>query len=257
MTKYTNIIVIFCFVQIAKADETFKTANFVVYAPTNQIAEQFGKMAEHHRKSKAVEWLGQEIPKWQKPCNIFIIPELAGASGYTKFNYDFRGNYEVTEIRINGALNRLLENVLPHEITHIIFAHYFRFPVPRWADEGGAVFSENAIEHEIHDQICYHFLDTKKLIPLRRLFQLKEYNEVNEIMIIYAEGYSISDYLIKQKDHKTFLAFVAAGMRGNWDNATQIYYQLQSVEELEIVWLKHIKFKRAIRSIFLSIFVSH
>ena len=48
--------------------------------------------------------------------------------------------------QITGPKERLLNSVLPHEITHTVFAHYFKQPVPRWADEGGAVLSEDEIE---------------------------------------------------------------------------------------------------------------
>ena len=40
-------------------------------------------------------------------------------------------------------MERMLHSVLPHEMTHTVFAHHFRYPVPRWADEGGSVLSED------------------------------------------------------------------------------------------------------------------
>ncbi len=51
-------------------------------------------------------------------------------------------------MNIEGPLDRLLSSVLPHEITHTVFAHYFRTPVPRWADEGGSVLSEDDLERQ-------------------------------------------------------------------------------------------------------------
>src|SRR5205823_3113945 len=49
-----------------------RTPNFVVSAPTQQIAQQIGQYAEHYRKQKAVEWLGQEMPNWPQPCPLQV-----------------------------------------------------------------------------------------------------------------------------------------------------------------------------------------
>ena len=49
--------------------------------------------------------------------------------------------------------------MLPHEVTHTVFAYYFRCPLPRWADEGGAVLSEDDIELDKHDKIVRQILN--------------------------------------------------------------------------------------------------
>ena len=110
---------------------THRTPNFIVDAPTPQMAQQFGQMAEQYRRQKAMEWLGLEMPQWPRPCPLQVSPKMGGAGGATKFNYDFRGNYEVLSMEISGETERMLHSVLPHEVTHTVFAHYFRFPVPR------------------------------------------------------------------------------------------------------------------------------
>lgn len=219
---------------------TFRTPNFIVDAPTPQMAQQFGQLAEHYRKQKAMDWTGQEMPQWPRPCPLTVTPKMGGAGGATKFNYDFRGNYEVISMEISGEVERMLHSVLPHEVTHTVFAHHFRYPVPRWADEGGSVLSEDERERGMHDRMCRDFLNQRQAIPLRRLFQLKEYHEVSNVMVLYAEGFSISNYLVNLGGRQAFLGFVATGMRGNWDQAVQTYFHKQSVEALEEAWLAHL-----------------
>lgn len=63
-------------------------------------------------------------------------------------------------MEIFGQYERLLNSVLPHEVTHTVFAHHFRYPVPRWADEGGAVLSEDEQERYKHDQLARQFLNS-------------------------------------------------------------------------------------------------
>src|SRR5437868_5430694 len=94
---------------------SFRTQNFEVSAPTAQVAQQFGQMAEQYRKQKAIEWLGQEMPPWPRPCPLSVVPKMGGAGGATQFNYDFRGGYDIIKMEISGEMERMLHSVLPHE----------------------------------------------------------------------------------------------------------------------------------------------
>jgi hypothetical protein len=224
-----------------RADVQVRTQNFVVRAPDQNTAQQFGQMAEQYRRQKAVEWLGQEMPNWPRPCPLIVKPTMGGAGGATKFNYDFRGNYEVLSMEIEGEYTKMLHSVLPHEVTHTVFAHHFRYPVPRWADEGGSVLSENDAERQHHDKLVRNYLNKRQGIQLRRLFNLKEYGEIPDVMVLYAQGFSVSNYLVAQGGRQAFLGFVAMGLQGQWDKGVQTYYQMNSVEQLEQAWLTHLK----------------
>ena len=216
--------------------------NFVVEAPTPEMAQEFGRWAEHYRKQKAVEWLGREMPPWPRPCPLRVKPRPGGPGGATTFNYDYQGGYDVMSMTIDGGTReQLLHSVLPHEVTHTVFAHHFRYPVPRWADEGGSVLSENDEERAKHDQMCRNILNAGQAVPLRRLFQTKEYQELSNVMNLYAQGYSVTNYLVSLAGRQSFLNFVATGMRNGWDQAAQTYYRFPTVESLEEAWLKHLR----------------
>ena len=218
-----------------------RSPNFLVTAPDQQTAQQFAQMAEKFRKEKAIEWLGQEMPPWPQPCPLTVKPTMGGAGGATSFNYDFRGNYEILSMKIEGDYNKMLHSVLPHEITHTVFAHYFRYPVPRWADEGGSVLSENDAERADHDRRIRWYLNSRQSVQVRRLFNLKEYNELSDVMLLYAEGFSMSNYLVSLGGRQSFLAFVEMGRQGQWDKAVQTYYHMNSVEQLEQAWLQNMR----------------
>src|SRR5262245_39771031 len=74
---------------------TIRTQNFVVTAPSDEMAREFGQAAEFYRKQKAIEWLGQEMPPWQQPCPLTLKLTMSGPGGATTFNYDFRGGYVI------------------------------------------------------------------------------------------------------------------------------------------------------------------
>src|SRR5262249_20865004 len=76
-------------------------------------------------------------------------------------------------------------------------------------------------------------------IPLRRLFALTNYP--SDVMTLYAEGFSVSQFLVGSSSRPAFLAFVAHGMRQGWDSAVQAHYSFRSVEELEQAWLQHLR----------------
>lgn len=223
---------------LASMGAQYRTPNFVVHAPTPQIAQQVGQYAEYYRKDKALLWLGREMPTWPQPCPLHVEVNMEGPSGATSFQFG-QGQVLGMKMEIQGPLDRLLASVLPHEITHTIFAHHFRTPVPRWADEGGSVLSEDDIERERHDKLVRSILNQGRQIPLRRLFSLKEYPR--EVMCLYAQGYSMSDYLVKRSDRRTFLNFLGHGMQNGWDSAVMTFYGHRTVEELEEAWLQHLR----------------
>jgi hypothetical protein len=164
---------------------------------------------------------------------------MSGAGGATRFQFD-GGHIMDMDMNIEGSLERLVNSVLPHEVTHTVFANHFRCPVPRWADEGGAVLSEDEPERNRHDMLCRQILNTPgRAMPLRRLFGLKEYP--NDVMALYAQGYSVSNFLVSNGGRPNFLNFVAHGMQNGWDSAAMSFYHYRSVEELEQAWLEHMR----------------
>src|SRR5262245_47350579 len=175
---------------------TVRTTNFIVETARQDDAEEFARLAEHYRKQKALDWLGKEMPAWREPCRLRVTVTNKGAGGATTF--DFEGGTGYQEMQIEGARERLKNSVLPHEVTHTVFAHHFRQPVPRWADEGGSVYSEDEIERRRHDELCKQILNAGDGIQLKALFRMKNYPR--NVMTLYAQGYSVSKYLIEKSD---------------------------------------------------------
>jgi hypothetical protein len=227
---------------VASMGASYRTQNFVVEAPTPQFAEQIGRYAEYYRRQKAQQWLGQEMQPWGQPCPVRVTVTMNGSGGATSFAFD-NGRILGIDMHIEGAPDRLVVSVLPHEVTHTVFAYYFRCPMPRWADEGGSVLSEDEQERNHHEQLIRQILRTPgRTIPLRRLFSLREYPR--DVMVLYAEGYSVTSYLVGLSDRPRFLRFIAQGMRGDWDGAVRANYGYNSVEDLERAWVQHVSTSR-------------
>ena len=72
---------------VASMGAVQRTTNFVVNAPTPQIAAQVGQYAEHYRKEKAILWLGSEMPPWPQPCPLHVTVTMEPPSGATTFTF--------------------------------------------------------------------------------------------------------------------------------------------------------------------------
>src|SRR5262249_59346334 len=63
---------------------TYTTQNFVVTAPSEDLARKFGDMAEQYRSEKARLWLGQDMPPWPRRCPLKVqITDRAAGGGAT------------------------------------------------------------------------------------------------------------------------------------------------------------------------------
>jgi hypothetical protein len=210
-----------------------RTTNFVVEAPTAEIAKKVADQAETYRASIARQWLGREIPAWSTPCPIRVKLTRGEAGGLTSFGFN-RGRVSDQDMVVEGRIDRILASALPHEITHTIFAAYFGGPMPRWADEGASLLSEDLRERNRHDQIAVNLLSRRGDLPLTRLFTIEEYP--SDLMAFYGQGYSISRFLIEMGGRPRFLQFVREGSQAGWDVATRNHYGLTDVRELDRAW---------------------
>lgn len=220
---------------------TVRTRNFVVTAPTQEIAKQVADAAEVYRRDIAIEWLGQELLPWFAPCPIFVKVGQIGAGGATTFSFhpSQNGPDEVCgwDMKIQGSLERILDSVLPHEISHTIFACYFRRPLPRWADEGAATLIEHESERRRQVMTVRQVLNTSRRIPLKTLLALKEYpKDMQDVMTLYAEGYSLADLLVQKGGKARYLKFLNDAHQRGWEKAIQAQYSFKGVDDLEKQW---------------------
>jgi len=217
-----------------------RTANFVVEAPTAEMAQQIGKAAEKYRRELAIEWLGSEMANWAQPCPITAqVADNLGAGGATSFVFE-HGQVFGWRMTIQGSRVRILDSVLPHEITHTIFATHFRQPLPRWADEGACTTVEHSSERAKQQSMLVDFLRTNRGIAFSRMFAMRDYPR--DVMPLYSQGYSVARYLVAQGGKQKFLEYLGDGMRDeNWTRATQQHYGVTSLAALKNNWLDWVR----------------
>ena len=223
-----------------------ETTNFIVVAPDPRLANETARLAEEYRSTLAQQWLGHALPNWQQKCPITVAIE-PHAGGETTFS--FSGPPGSSEpfgwrMKVFGSPERILDSVLPHEVTHTIFATHFRQPLPRWADEGACTTVEHVSERNKIQQLLVNYLTAKpsRGIPFNRMFPMRQYPQ--EMLPLYAQSYSVAKYLLMQRGHQHFVNFISAGLAvepahgptASWDVAVRDYYGYQDLSDLQLSW---------------------
>ena len=238
---------------IAVAQQPVVTENFAVFADDPNYANRVAQEAERYRRELAISWLGYELDPWRERCPIRVTIDLH-AGGETSFAFlmppgSNRGEPTGWEMKVFGPPDRLLDAVLPHEITHTIFATHFGRPLPRWADEGACTTVEHESERNKNHGMLMSFLGASpsRGIPFNRMFTMKNYP--HDILPLYAQGYSLAKFLIQQSDRRQFLDFIDEGMQRErpgtelaaWDQAIEKHYGFEDLSDLQIQWIQWVR----------------
>ena len=223
----------------------YETENFIINAPTVDTARQFAETAKQCRKDLALLWLGKTLPDWSAKCPVKVhVGNDLGAGGSTSFVFE---NGEVLDwnMEIQGSHERILDSVLPHEITHMVLASHLRKPIPRWLDEGMATSVECKSEKANYRRMLRHFLqeNVQRCFPLNRMVAMKDYPD--DPMPFYAQGFSLVEYLLEygrqfdEHEHCRLVRFTQSAMQdGDWKSALQEHYGIQNLGDLQISWVK-------------------
>lgn len=203
----------------------YRTPNFTVTASDAALAKRVGDSAEHSRAEHAREWLGKELPRWYAPCPIRVKSGQLGSGGATTFSFE-NGEVFGWNMFVQGSPDRIVNTVVPHEVLHTVFACHFRRGLPRWADEGAASYVEEESEKKRQRLLAAEVVGTEEQIPIRKLLNLQEYPaDMRAVLVLYAQGFYISEFLIEQKGKREFVRFLETYFKGgDWDAAFKAHY---------------------------------
>jgi hypothetical protein len=215
-----------------------ETHHFKVTCQDPEFATQVAAMAEAWRAHLATHWLGRDLATWNEkvPLVVNSSPNLP-ASGETKYTL-MGGGIRSIQMVVSGTKERILDSVLPHEMTHTVLATHFAAtgkPVPRWADEGACTTVEHISERSKHDTMLVKFLTENRGIPFMQLFAMREYPP--DMMPLYAQGYSLCAFLIAQSGPRKFVEFLERGMQTeDWVYAISTVYGYPRLGDLQSAW---------------------
>jgi hypothetical protein len=219
------------------AGANYRTPNFSVDAATPELAQQVGSAAETWRRKLAIDWLGRELPAWPQRCHVAVrsAPHLP-PGGRTRMLAE-EGSATVWEMSLEGPLARILDSVLPHEMTHAVFATHFRRPLPRWADEGASTVVEAEAPRAEQQQRVTDILLSGTALTVAEL--LAADYEPENASAMYVQGYSLTTFFLDRGGKQKFVEFLDEGVNGAaWSEAVHRHYGFQSLGELQAQWLQ-------------------
>jgi len=229
------------------SEKSARTKNFIVNSP-NGNARAYATALEYWRKQHALEWLGKEIPDWDRPFPVTITsgPNIGGG-GATTFSPLGRGRGIIPKnMNIQGSRDSLLYGTIPHETLHTVFASHFGVPIPRWIDEGACTAIECASERNKHNRLLVGVLQSDQIIPFNQMMLAEDYPR--DVLTFYAQGASSSEFLLRKggdgiNGKRKLLQFLNSAISGGetkdaWTRALQKYYNINSINEFQNQWLR-------------------
>lgn len=210
--------------------------------------------AEASRSALWRYWFGGTMRTWAKPCPI-TVRKASGASGATSFIFD-RGEVFGWRMQIGGPTrSQVIGTAIPHEVNHTIFATKFRRPLPRWLDEGAAIFVESESEHLRARTGLNDNIKASKFTKFRDLFRNSGSYPRDGVRVanVYNEGFAIVEFLVNHHrgGKETFVKFVG-DVQVDVSGASTLaalrrHYGYKSADAFESAWWDHWRARSGLR----------
>lgn len=187
--------------------------------------------AEAARRTSALFWTGKPLPAdWSTPCPIQVQLRPHDGGGRTQFQFA-HGEVFGWQMNIEGRPQNLLDDVIPHEVDHMVRASLVRHPIERWLDEGCASLFESAAARAQLRSAAQQ--SPASMIQARWLSRMDYPADSTELSRLYAVGFSLVEFLLTRQDAKTLLAFQTD--RSTIEERLAHYYGM-SIPELQREW---------------------
>lgn len=237
------------------------SGRFIVFADTERDATTIALRVDKVERDISLKWTGEE-PTLSRAPRVLIADINAGtASGLTSFNK--YGIQNQTFSTLAGSIDQVINDVLPHEVAHIVFTEKLGRVPPRWADEGMATLGETERVISNMEDLLIKNLKSKKneygesknrAMKINRLLTAEEYPE--DQIIFYVQGTSVTKFLVESGNdnhnnggERRFFKFIrdAMIMEGSkdkekaWAKIIKEEYGFESLQKVQDAWLSWVK----------------
>jgi hypothetical protein len=225
-----------------------RTENFTIWHTDPALADRVAKAAEAARDEQSRRWTGSE-PKgpWTPRCNIVLFPDVRSfvdATGQARTSPGFstidlrNGRVGERFIKLRADAERLVEVVLPHEVTHVVLVDLFpNEPIPRWADEGMAILAEPADAQRRRSDLSAAFA-ANRLFTVEQILTAVDYPADSRHWPLYhAQSVSLTRFLVHRDTPRRFVEFLRASQADGLEPALRRIYQIDGFADLQRLWL--------------------
>lgn len=205
--------------------------NFVVYAPTQELASEVLQRAESLRTEFARELFGESIPPGVGLTSIHIRLSDNADEGRTWLTDDPKRGCHLVWLSTTGSI---LPTSLRHEMIHVVLGTKLFGKVPCWADEGLACVYDEPEHINSRQRLVEAFARNGNWPDIRRVLDEPKLADTDHAA--YAIAASLTRFFLNRGDHAKFLAFAQSGSRDGWDRALNDHYRIHNTTELLSQW---------------------
>ena len=230
----------------------FKSTHFFIYyrKTPEDLLNQLTQKAEEYYDEITDEFGFNRLDfwTWDNRAKIYLFDTQ---EEYKKANNDLDWSIGTVTVRNKSIQSYasapgFLDNVLAHELAHIIFREMVGFnntAVPLWLEEGVAFFQERQSKKRLMKSYWAGKIQTNTLMSLSQLnsFDALHSKDRQLVELFYLEAYSLLDYLIKEFGKDKFSLFCQY-LRDYKDlvRALRITYSFDNLQEFENSWKAYI-----------------
>ena len=134
-----------------------------------------------------------------------------------------------------------LDNLLAHEMTHLIFREFvgYQTRTPPWFDEGMAVYQEKG-NKEHYEEMIKKMAESNQLIDLK-IFRSLNAGNFSMPMVFYAQSAKMVEYLLTQFNDEYFLKFASKLKDGeNFEETLFSVYGFKDIEDFNRDWRSYV-----------------
>jgi hypothetical protein len=235
------------------------TGNFAVCSYCS--AEEADKVAHHCEtlRNSLAKFYGFESRSstWQPKCQVFFYPDkdrygvVVGRAaretlGSSLVSPDM-GVITSRRIDLRADVADYLNEVLPHELTHVLIADEFRNGLaPLWYDEGLALLADSPRKQSLHSRDLYDGLRNGNAFSLQELLNAKQYPPANRVGVFYGQCVAMARCLRDQRSPEKIHDFARRSQEVGANRALKESYGIEGMAELQRIWRSSLSAQAAI-----------
>lgn len=207
--------------------QTVMTTNYIVDAPTRELAQQIGERAEAQRVRVAKTLFGDSLPAAERRTIIRASVADSNCTARTMPAPEGQGHL----VSLRGPIAEIAGPTLDHEIVHTTIADALGREFPAWLNEGIASRYDNSQLRAIRRRERHDMLVENTWPNLREFIDQPIRTQKQ-----YAIAESIVDYLLLRCEPVELIELGVRAERDGIDSALRAVIDVQNIEQLEREW---------------------
>jgi hypothetical protein len=226
-----------------------ESTSFRVHQSSAFVEKALIEDLEQHRTVLQAKWQGGSTGRtWDPKCDIFIYATPAEFEKETRRSAETlactllevgEGRVWMRRVSVRGDVGLDFDQVLKHEVTHVVLADVFRdFQIPRWLDEGIAVAEEQSSRRRQINQQLLEAVEVSRHADLSDLLCMSRFPaDRTRADVLYAQSASLVEFLLTKKSPVVLVNFAKCCRTQSLEESMRRHFGFDSMEQAERAWL--------------------